>query len=377
MYPTFVSKYYRRHKDAEHGSISEIRKYSLLLYLNPKDWDSRMDGGQLRIHFDSGTDQRPIDELPNFIDIVPSGGKLILFSSDKIPHEVLETHRERWAVVGWFLEANNSISPTTDKLDSMTTFKKVTPFTTTTLPIHPDVLQNLKALRDASSSLASKLKPSPPKNESTLWFAFDDSYTIQNQEEKSSIDDNDPKYWNKIVSFDPEGYITTLSFGGMRLKPWVNLVHPLLNNVVTLHLANTDLAVSDLVTLLQSTSQGLQHLHLGGNNLGNIGGILPLKHVLSSLFNLTTLDLRYNDIGPAGAAILGDILLQQQQNYSNDRFQNCSSALWDVLYLEGNQLGDDGIIALGKGVGMVRELYLGQNSVGSKGAIFFITKYTA
>lgn len=62
--------YYRRHRDAEPGSVSNWRKYSFLLYLNDKDWTQK-DGGQLRIHRDSGGDELPPGELPNFIDIQP------------------------------------------------------------------------------------------------------------------------------------------------------------------------------------------------------------------------------------------------------------------------------------------------------------------
>jgi SM-20-related protein len=92
--------FYRRHVDAVPNSASILRSYSLLLYLN-KDW-KESDGGHLRIHLDSGGDFLPAGEEPNYVDIEPRGGTLVLFKSDKIPHEVLDTNSERVAVVGWY-----------------------------------------------------------------------------------------------------------------------------------------------------------------------------------------------------------------------------------------------------------------------------------
>ena len=92
--------FYRRHTDAVQNSASVLRSYSLLLYLN-NDW-KESDGGYLRIHLDSGGDFLPQGEEPNYIDVEPEGGTLVLFKSDRIPHEVLDTNSERTAVVGWY-----------------------------------------------------------------------------------------------------------------------------------------------------------------------------------------------------------------------------------------------------------------------------------
>lgn len=102
--------FYRRHRDALPGSASVLRCYSLLLYINTNennsvDWDMSTKGGALRMHLDSGGDFLPEDEEPNFIDVAPSGGTLVLFRSDKIPHEVLDTRASRMAVVGWYNRA--------------------------------------------------------------------------------------------------------------------------------------------------------------------------------------------------------------------------------------------------------------------------------
>lgn len=92
--------FYRRHLDAVPQSVSVLRSYSLLLYLN-RDWKDG-DGGNLRIHLDSGGDARPEGEEEDYVDVVPEGGTLVLFRSDMVAHEVLDTVKERMAVVGWY-----------------------------------------------------------------------------------------------------------------------------------------------------------------------------------------------------------------------------------------------------------------------------------
>jgi SM-20-related protein len=94
--------FYRRHRDAIPGSASTLRQISLLLYLN-QNWQAETDGGCLRLHFDSGGDALPLNEEPNYMDVAPHGGTLVLLQSDAVPHEVLDTvGRDRLAVVGWY-----------------------------------------------------------------------------------------------------------------------------------------------------------------------------------------------------------------------------------------------------------------------------------
>lgn len=92
--------FYRRHRDAIAGSASVLRTFSLLLYLN-EDW-KESDEGYLRMHMDSGGDELPAGEQPKFLDVMPQGGTLVLFDSEKVPHEVLDTKSERLAIVGWY-----------------------------------------------------------------------------------------------------------------------------------------------------------------------------------------------------------------------------------------------------------------------------------
>lgn len=92
--------YYKRHVDAATGTTSALRAWSYLLYLN-QDW-APDDGGCLRIFTDGGLDTQPANALPSFVDIEPRAGTLVVFRSDSVPHEVLETSAERLALVGWF-----------------------------------------------------------------------------------------------------------------------------------------------------------------------------------------------------------------------------------------------------------------------------------
>jgi SM-20-related protein len=93
--------FYRRHRDAITGSASVLRTYSLLLYLN-QDWKPT-DRGNLRIHLDGyDGDELPTGVKPNYVDVPPEGGTLVLFDSAKVPHEVLDTNAERLAIVGWY-----------------------------------------------------------------------------------------------------------------------------------------------------------------------------------------------------------------------------------------------------------------------------------
>lgn len=92
-YPT--GGFYERHCDVPargSGVASDggRREWSVLLYLDDM-WKAEW-GGALRIY--------PEDDAPS-VDVLPEGGTLVLFRSDRIEHEVMETRRERHAVVGW------------------------------------------------------------------------------------------------------------------------------------------------------------------------------------------------------------------------------------------------------------------------------------
>ncbi|WP_413290790.1 2OG-Fe(II) oxygenase [Bdellovibrio sp. HCB337] len=84
-------KGYQKHIDQHRGTSH--RKISLVLYLNPT-WSSQ-DGGELCIY-------SPENESQEVKRILPQGGRLVLFRSDLIPHEVLPCFQTRWSLTGWF-----------------------------------------------------------------------------------------------------------------------------------------------------------------------------------------------------------------------------------------------------------------------------------
>jgi SM-20-related protein len=80
--------FYRRHVDRFRGRHNRL--LSAVVYLN-RGWVPG-DGGELRLWLGEDT-----------VDVEPLGGRLVLFRSDTVPHEVLETRVERWSLTGWLL----------------------------------------------------------------------------------------------------------------------------------------------------------------------------------------------------------------------------------------------------------------------------------
>lgn len=89
MYPP--GSYYRRHFD-QFQSV-KYRVVSVILYLNEK-WSSE-DGGALKIYYPGN------NGLEESKEIYPEGGRLVVFLSAEIPHEVLPTYKERISITGW------------------------------------------------------------------------------------------------------------------------------------------------------------------------------------------------------------------------------------------------------------------------------------
>ena len=82
--------FYQRHSDVLSGRNNRI--LSMVFYLNP-NWGTE-DAGALVLY--SGTENRPIET------IAPKLGTLVLFLSDKFPHEVMKANRSRFSIAGWF-----------------------------------------------------------------------------------------------------------------------------------------------------------------------------------------------------------------------------------------------------------------------------------
>lgn len=79
--------HYQAHRDALRGD--RARRITAILYLN-QGWQAR-DGGCLRVHT-AGTTR----------DIEPRGGRLVVFLSDRLLHEVLPGSAQRQAATAWF-----------------------------------------------------------------------------------------------------------------------------------------------------------------------------------------------------------------------------------------------------------------------------------
>lgn len=93
IYP--INSFYKKHFDVFKSGSD--RKFTIIVYLNKK-WTDK-DGGQLRIY--SNNEQ---------LDVLPIGGRLVIFESDKIEHEVLPTFKQRKSITGWLKESDtNSI----------------------------------------------------------------------------------------------------------------------------------------------------------------------------------------------------------------------------------------------------------------------------
>lgn len=83
--------FYRKHRDQHRGSSERI--VSCVLYLN-EGWRIE-DGGELRLYLD----EPPED---SFQDVLPNGGTLVCFLSERFWHEVLPATRARLSLSGWF-----------------------------------------------------------------------------------------------------------------------------------------------------------------------------------------------------------------------------------------------------------------------------------
>ena len=76
------------------------------------------DGGALRVY----PAHAPRSTTEHVMDIPPDGGTLVLLDSAAVEHAVLETHRERQCVVGWFREGRSIRVPDRDEMSLRTKY---------------------------------------------------------------------------------------------------------------------------------------------------------------------------------------------------------------------------------------------------------------
>eukprot|EP00560_Eucampia_antarctica_P006006 CAMPEP_0197824396 /NCGR_PEP_ID=MMETSP1437-20131217/1647_1 /TAXON_ID=49252 ORGANISM="Eucampia antarctica, Strain CCMP1452" /NCGR_SAMPLE_ID=MMETSP1437 /ASSEMBLY_ACC=CAM_ASM_001096 /LENGTH=334 /DNA_ID=CAMNT_0043424005 /DNA_START=24 /DNA_END=1025 /DNA_ORIENTATION=+ len=106
---TMPGSVYPLHIDNPQGlAAGDTRKLTCIIYLNP-DYEPG-DGGELRILFHGGNnnnDNNGENASSSFADVTPDGGRMVLFWSDEIPHEVMPTtllgdvSRDRYALTIW------------------------------------------------------------------------------------------------------------------------------------------------------------------------------------------------------------------------------------------------------------------------------------
>ncbi|HEY9572484.1 MAG TPA: 2OG-Fe(II) oxygenase [Pusillimonas sp.] len=82
---------YRKHMDQHRDQLN--RKISLVLYLN-REW-SEAGHGELCLY--SSPDENRLVQR-----VLPMPGRLVVFRSDLIPHEVMPCSQPRWSLTGWF-----------------------------------------------------------------------------------------------------------------------------------------------------------------------------------------------------------------------------------------------------------------------------------
>ncbi|MEA2100243.1 MAG: 2OG-Fe(II) oxygenase [Campylobacterota bacterium] len=81
--------FYETHLDAFKNSKNRV--VTTVFYLN-EEW-SKDDGGELIVY----------DEENNFLtEVIPKANTLVVFLSDKFPHEVKPAKRKRFSIAGWF-----------------------------------------------------------------------------------------------------------------------------------------------------------------------------------------------------------------------------------------------------------------------------------
>lgn len=95
---TLPGSKYPLHIDNPQGILAgDTRKLTCILYLNP--FYKKGNGGELRLLLPPAGDKNDCDDKddkssnkqPRVVDLTPEGGRILLFWSDEIPHEVLPT----------------------------------------------------------------------------------------------------------------------------------------------------------------------------------------------------------------------------------------------------------------------------------------------
>ncbi|CAK0842415.1 unnamed protein product [Prorocentrum cordatum] len=114
--------FYTPHRDNDldpsTGELKNRRALTAIFYANDPDWTIEQ-GGALRCHPNVGpaagsaqplkpSQEVPMPEAAGAVDILPSGGRVVLFDSRRLLHEVLPAKDRRWAISVWFVTEDAS-----------------------------------------------------------------------------------------------------------------------------------------------------------------------------------------------------------------------------------------------------------------------------
>jgi [Skp1-protein]-hydroxyproline N-acetylglucosaminyltransferase len=89
-------------KEENEGGMQRLLTF--VYYLTPNDWDAKLDGGALRMYNPSSASLAHdiVKKDDEYFDITPHSGRLVVFRSDIIEHEVMPSNRrERIAITVW------------------------------------------------------------------------------------------------------------------------------------------------------------------------------------------------------------------------------------------------------------------------------------
>lgn len=97
LYPE--GTFYKRHLDTFQND--DRRKLSIVCYLNNEDWKPEY-GGELAIYID----ENGVERVEN---IYPLEGRMVIFESQILEHEVKPVKQERLSITGWLKSRGDSI----------------------------------------------------------------------------------------------------------------------------------------------------------------------------------------------------------------------------------------------------------------------------
>ena len=89
LYPE--GTFYKRHLDTFQNDSR--RKLSMVCYLNDEDWQADF-GGELTIYFKNNNTESEQN-------IVPKAGRMVIFESQVLEHEVKPVKQPRLSITGW------------------------------------------------------------------------------------------------------------------------------------------------------------------------------------------------------------------------------------------------------------------------------------